>query len=173
MNPPLLPSEEARLAELEDYAVLDTKPEQALDDITLLASEICETPIALISLIDKDRQWFKARVGVDVDETPRDLAFCAHAIWDPTEMMIVPDATQDARFSSNPLVMSEPSIRFYAGAPLLTQTGNALGTLCVIDRVPRQLTERQQRMMAALSRVVMEFLDLRRIRASTDYPEVA
>ena len=163
MSAPLLPTEEARLAELEAYAVLDTKPEPVYDDITFIASQISDTPIALISLVDKERQWFKSRVGLDVTETPRDLAFCAHAIWDPTNLLVVPDAATDDRFSSNPLVTSDPNIRFYAGAPLLTESGNALGTLCVIDREPRELEPRQLEALAALSRLVMEHLELRRV----------
>lgn len=162
MGAPLLPTEEVRLAELEAYAVLDTDPEPIYDDIAFIASQICDTPIALISLLDKTRQWFKSRVGLDVTETPRDLAFCAHAIWEPTELMVVPDATRDDRFSSNPLVTSDPNIRFYAGAPLLTASGNALGTLCVIDREPRELTSAQRETLAALSRLVMEHFELRR-----------
>lgn len=162
MGAPLLPTEEARLAELNSYAVLDTAPAQVFDDITFLASRICDTPIALISLVDEKRQWFKSRVGLEATETPRDLAFCAYAIWDPTELLIVPDATQDERFSFNPLVTSDPNIRFYAGAPLLTGSGNALGTLCVIDRVRRELTAEQHDALAALSRLVMALLEGRR-----------
>ncbi len=154
--------EAERLAELHEYDILDSVSEEAFDAITYLASQICDAPIALISIVDKDRQWFKSRVGLEVAETHRDLAFCAHAIHDPLAMMVVPDATADDRFADNPLVTDDPSIRFYAGAPLRTRTGNALGTLCVIDRKPRSLTPEQERSLRALSLQVMALLDLRR-----------
>jgi GAF domain-containing protein len=131
------------------------------DDVTFLAAHICHTPIALITLIDSTRQWVKARVGTDVSETPRDVAFCSHAIAS-RETLVVPDALEDDRFARNPLVTGEPKIRFYAGAPLLVQEGHALGTLCVVDREPRHLTERQQEALEALSRQVMILLELRR-----------
>jgi GAF domain-containing protein len=159
---PLPPNESDRLVELESYSVLDTLPEQVFDDITLLASKLFDTPIALMSLVDRDRQWFKAAVGLDVPETHRDLAFCAHAIWDPTDVMVVEDAAYDPRFSNNPLVTAFPSIRFYAGAPLQTASGNALGTLCVIDRVPRQFTADEEETLKALARLVMNQLEARR-----------
>jgi two-component system, sensor histidine kinase len=159
--PPLPAYEAARLSALESYDILDTVREQAYDDFTYLAAEICGTPIALISLIDKDRQWFKSELGLGTSETPRDLAFCAHAIID-NHTLIVPDATKDARFHDNPLVTSSPDIRFYAGAPLVTKDGLGLGTLCVIDRVPRALTANQIRALEALSRQLMAHLDLRR-----------
>lgn len=156
------PNETERLAELESYGVLDTPPEQVFDDITFLATKIFETPIALMSLVDRDRQWFKSAIGVDVPETHRDLAFCAHAVWDPTEVLVVEDAASDPRFSNNPLVVSFPSIRFYAGAPLQTPTGNALGTLCVIDRVPRRLTPDETEALQALARLVTNELQMRK-----------
>ena len=158
---PLPRNEDVRLQELLDLEILDTLPEHAYDDITYLASSICEAPIALVSLIDKDRQWFKSRIGLEVTETSRDLAFCSHAILDPTELLIVSDARDDDRFADNPLVTDDPSIRFYAGAPLVTSRGNALGTLCVIDTEPRELTDQQVRSLRALSRQVEAQLALR------------
>lgn len=162
MAAPVPDSEAERLSELRSYQVLDTPPEQMFDDITFLASQIFETPIALMSLVDRDRQWFKSSVGIDVPETHRDLAFCAHAIWDPTELLVVEDAAYDPRFASNPLVTSDPSVRFYAGAPLTTQRGNAIGTLCVIDRVSRQLSAEQEEALRALARLAMSELEMRR-----------
>lgn len=162
MSAPIPPNEAERLSELQSYEILDTPSEQVFDDITFLASQIYDTPVALMSLVDTDRQWFKSSVGLAVPETHRDLAFCAHAIWDPTDVMVVEDAAYDPRFANNPLVTSQPSIRFYAGAPLQTATGNALGTLCVIDRVPRRLNEDEEEALRALARLVMNELEMRR-----------
>ncbi len=153
--------EPARLAALHRYRILDTEPEQRFDDLTLLASQICDTPISLITLIDSDRQWFKSRVGLDVEETSRGVAFCAHAIRQPG-IMQVSDAATDARFRDNPFVTGEPNIRFYAGAPLITPDGHALGTLCVIDVKPRRLNEGQLRALDALRRQVESQLELKR-----------
>ena len=161
MKAPLPPDEAQRLDSLLEYAVLDTPVDACLDDLTELAARICEAPIALISLIDENRQWFKSRVGLDATETSRDIAFCAHAIQQK-ELFIVPDATQDVRFSDNPLVMGQPGIRFYAGAPLITPNGHALGTLCVIDREPRVMNADSQSALRVLSRLVMTQLELRR-----------
>lgn len=158
---PIPPNETERLDALRQYHILDTLPEQAYDDITRLASHICGTPVALISFVDRERQWFKSKVGLDVAETPRDAAFCAHALGDPNDMLLVPDATRDERFAENPLVTGAPAIRFYAGAPLATPQGQVLGTLCVIDDKPRELSEEQKQALDALARQVMTQLEMR------------
>lgn len=158
---PLPPGETQRLAALHDCSLLDTLPEKCFDDLTHLASHICGAPIALISLVDSDRQWFKSRVGIDAPETPRDIAFCGHVILHP-EVMVVRDALQDERFHDNPLVTGSPGIRFYAGAPLEIDNGLRLGTLCVIDTVPRELSDVQRDALAALARQVVAQIELRR-----------
>ena len=159
--PPLPADEAGRLAALNSYEILDTAPEQVYDDFTALAARVCDVPIALISLIDKDRQWFKSKIGLEPPGTPREQAFCAHAIVD-NQLLVVPDASHDRRFEGNPLVTGVPHIRFYAGAPLVTDSGHGLGTLCVIDRVPRELTPEQLGSLQALSRQLMTQLELRR-----------
>jgi hypothetical protein len=161
MTAPIPQNETKRLKVLWQYEVLDTVPEEVFDDLTELAARICEAPIALISLVDENRQWFKSKIGVTVSETSRDVSFCAYAIAQ-SDLFIVPDATQDKRFASNPLVTSEPKIRFYAGAPLITPDGHALGTLCVIDKVPRELRPEQQQALRILARHVVWQLELRR-----------
>lgn len=153
--------ESARLAALRSYRILDTEPEKCFDDLVLLAAQVCGTPIAAITLIDSHRQWFKSKLGFDVAETPRDVAFCDHAIRQ-TETLTVPDATADERFRNNPFVVADPRVRFYSGAPLITADGHALGALCVIDRKPRTLTPAQQEALEALRRQVVAQLELRR-----------
>ena len=164
MKAPLPDNEAERLQALREYHILDTGNEQAYDDITALAAYLCEVPIAMISLVDESRQWFKSKLGLNQQETPRDVAFCAHAILQ-TEPLIVRDATKDARFADSALVTREPHIRFYAGFPLASPEGFALGTLCAIDRRPRQLSARKKTAMQALSRQVMALLELRRVSA--------
>ncbi|NEP18908.1 MAG: GAF domain-containing protein [Leptolyngbya sp. SIO4C1] len=158
-----MPDQEAvRLEALRQYQILDTPTEQTYDDITALAAFICDVPIALISLVDEDRQWFKSRVGLEVSETSRDVSFCAHAILQ-RNTMVVQDALYDQRFVDNPLVTCAPGIRFYAGVPLVTPTGQPLGTLCVIDRRPRELSKTQIRTLEALARQVVTQLELQRV----------
>lgn len=160
-TPMMSMNDAARVAALQKYAILDTEPERAFDDLTLLASYVCKTPIALISLIDENRQWFKSKVGLSASETSRDVAFCATAIQQ-SDLFVVPDALEDERFRTNPLVISEPYIRFYAGAPLINEDGYALGTLCVIDQTPRELGVDQKAALKALSRLVLSQMEFRR-----------
>jgi GAF domain-containing protein len=161
MKPPFPKNEKKRLEVLWQYDVLDTVPEEVFDDLADLAATICEAPVALITLVDEKRQWFKSKTGISVSETSRDVSFCGHAILQQ-ELFIVPDATKDDRFAHNPLVTSDPKIRFYAGAPLFSPDGYALGTLCVIDKVARTLRPDQKRALEILSRHVMTQLELRR-----------
>ena len=161
MTAPIPQNEKKRLKVLWQYEVLNTVPEEVFDNLTELAARICEAPIALISLVDEKRQWFKSKLGITLSETSRDVSFCAHAITQPG-LFIVPDAAQDPRFSRHPFVIAEPRIRFYAGAPLITPDGHALGTLCVLDKVPRELTHDQRQALRILAHHVVSQLELRR-----------
>jgi GAF domain-containing protein len=143
---------------LDTYRVVDTLPEAAYDDIVHLASMLCGAPIALISLIDRDRQWFKARTGLDLEQTNRDIAFCDHVIRQPDRLMEINDAARDARFAENPFV-TEDDIRFYAGMPLVTPGGAAIGTVCVLDKKPRELSDAQRQGLASLARLTMNLLE--------------
>lgn len=158
----LPPDEPARLRALASYNLLDTLPEEVYDDITRLASEICRTPISLISLVDEDRQWFKSKQRVTADETSRALSFCAHAILDPNATFIVPDARIDDRFFDNPLTTGYPNAVFYAGVPLVNPEGYPLGSLCVIDSRPRTLTDSQLLSLQALAKLVSTHFELRK-----------
>jgi signal transduction histidine kinase len=160
---PRPPNEAARLGALREATILDSPPDDAFDAVTRLAASLCQAPIAVVSLVDKDRQWFKSRIGIDLVETPRDSAFCAWAILGE-DVFEVPDAREDARFADNPLLSSGPRVRFYAGAPLRTEDGLALGTLCVYDRVPRRLSAEQRQTLGTLAEQIAARLDLRRAR---------
>ncbi len=161
---PVPADELARLDALTGYKLLDSSPEDIYDDITQLASEICRTPISLISLVDENRQWFKSKQRLAPDETEREFSFCAHAILNPSEILIVPDAREDERFSDNPLTTGQTKIVFYAGVPLVNPSGYPLGTLCVIDNRPRTLTENQLLALQALARLVNTHFELRKIK---------
>jgi PAS domain S-box-containing protein len=166
--PPVPLEELARARALHAYSILDTLAEQAFDDITRIASCLCRTPIALISFVDGDRQWFKSAVGLEVEQTPRENAFCAHAIASPAQTLIVSDARNDPRFAHNPLVTGAPYIRFYAGVPLVSPDGHAIGTVCVVDDQPRELQPRELQALEALARQVMVLLEQRRAKAALD-----
>jgi signal transduction histidine kinase len=160
LKAPVPHNEKERLADLYQYDILDTNAETEFEELVLMASRICNAPVSLISLIDAERQWFKARLGMEATETPRDTAFCSHGILNG-EIFIVPDATRDERFAGNPMVTGEQGIRFYAGVPLTSQAGNNLGMLCVKDTVPRNLNEEQQQALKILGKQVVKQLELR------------
>lgn len=161
---PLPDNEVDRIKALKEYKLLDTLPEEVYDDITRIATEITGTPIALLSLIDSDRQWFKSRQGMGVSETPREYSFCAHAILDPDEMFIIEDARYDERFHDNPLTTGDPHVVFYAGIPVLDSAGHAFGTLCVIDSRPRTLPDNKIMALKALAKLVNVHFELRKTR---------
>jgi hypothetical protein len=157
-----IPNELERQRVLDRYRIVDTLPEDAYDDIVRLAATICDVPVALVSLLDRDRQWFKSRLGLEESGTARDVAFCDHAIREPGRLMQVGDATRDPRFARNPMVTADDGVRFYAGMPLVTPEGAAIGTVCVVDRKPRALDARQQDALKSLARLTMRLLDARR-----------
>jgi GAF domain-containing protein len=161
IKPPVPDNESQRLQALHDLEILDTKEERVFDGLTSLAAYICKTPIALITLIDSDRQWFKARHNVAETETPRDISFCAHAILQDG-IFTVPDPTKDERFADNPFVTAENGVRFYAGSPVTTPEGYKLGTVCVVDQVPRELSEGQLAALREISFQVASQIELRR-----------
>lgn len=148
----------ARQAALDALAITRFA-DTALDDIARTAADICGTPVALVSLVDRDKQWFKARVGTETSETPREWAFCAHAIQDPTQVMVVEDASRDPRFADNPLVTGDAHVRFYAGAPLVTSSGEAIGTVCVLDREPRTIDAERMESLRFLAQQVVTRLE--------------
>ncbi|WP_439481043.1 sensor histidine kinase [Cyclobacterium plantarum] len=163
MEKPKIPdNEKQRLAALKTYDILDSLPEKDYDDLTLIAAEICDAPIALITLIDENRQFFKSRIGVDIEDTPREYSFCSHAINLPDQLMQVEDTSMDQRFVDNPYVIGEPKITFYAGVPLVNPEGYAFGTLCVLDSKAKRLNERQERALKSLANQVMHLLELRK-----------
>ncbi|MDT0675189.1 GAF domain-containing protein [Autumnicola musiva] len=161
-------SEKERLQDLLDYKILDTAPDLELDELVEIASAICNTPISLISLVDDKRQWFKAKKGIEAEETDRNDAFCRYSFDKPHEVLVVEDSLKDERFSSNPLVLGNPNIRFYAGAPLLTPKGNVLGNLCILDKQPRKITNSQQRALQLLAKKTMDNLNNRKKLVAQD-----
>lgn len=160
--PNLPDNEKQRLQALESYQIMDSLPEEDFDELTKMASQICGTPIALITLVDSSRQWFKSKLGIDVEQTPRAHAFCAHTITDPDGIMVVSNAKEDERFAKNPLVTGDPNIAFYAGISLLTPEGMPLGSLCVIDTVPRTLDDQQLWSLKVLGKQVIAQMELRK-----------
>ena len=160
MRAPLPADEAARLTSLHGYEILDTPPEQVFEDLVRLASTVSGMPVALISLVDAERQWFKARLGLDLHETPRELSFCSHAILEDG-VFVVEDASRDPRFADNPYVTGDPRIRFYAGAPIRTHDGHSLGTVCVLGQVPSSFRPEQRRALSELAALVADQLEQR------------
>jgi diguanylate cyclase (GGDEF)-like protein len=172
IKPPLPANEPERLAALQRYRILDTAREQEFDDLVTIARTICNTPMGAVTLIDRDRQWFKTLQGLEGEQTPREDSFCAHTILKPQELTVVQDAREDARFSGNPSVLGDPHIRFYAGAPLLSSDGYAMGSLCVFDSVPAELGSPQAEALRALSRQVSRMMEMRLLRLEIDHHQV-
>jgi GAF domain-containing protein len=166
----LPPDEEERLRALRELELLDSEPEEEFDELVRRAAEATGAPIAVITLVDEARQWFKARVNLELESTDRDLAFCAHAILSPDDLTIVPDTLEDERFNDNLLVVEDPNIRFYAGAPIFTPDGFPIGTLCVIDAAPRGLSEEQADALRDLAREVSRQIERRRLERATAKP---
>ena len=162
-TPPLPGDEDARLRALGRYGTLETLRGQAFDDLTRLAAFICRTPIALVTLVDSTRQWFLSQYGINASDTSREVSFCVHALVSP-DMLVVPDACADARFAANPLVTGDPFVRFYAGIPLVTPDGHVLGTLCVVDHVPRVLSPAERDALEALSRMAVAQMERHRLK---------
>lgn len=169
MNKDLTIHEEKRIAALRSYDILDSPPEQDFNELTKLATEICHTPISLVSLIDESRQWFKSNHGLSIDQTHRDLSFCAHAIDSPGQTMVVTDSSQDNRFAENPLVKGDPHIIFYAGVPLVDSNGFALGSFCVIDHTPRRLTQQQLSALRVLAKQVVRLIETRKLPSIAEF----
>ena len=157
---PIPANDDRRLQKLKSYNILDTPSEIDYDEIVQLASEICETPISLMTLVDENRQWFKSKVGLEVPETSREVSFCGHAIHED-DVFLIEDATKDERFHDNPLVTSDPNIQFYAGVPLKSPDGFNIGTLCIIDHKPRKLNAFQLNALKVLARQIVNHLELR------------
>lgn len=165
MQAPAMPINEAeRLEALRSYGPVEPVPDPDFDDLALLAAEMCDAPIALVTLVDEDHQWLKGRAGTDLTQTSREVSFCGHAILG-TELFVVPDVAEDPRFADNPLVIADPNIRSYTGAPLINADGFALGTVCVIDREPRILSRAEAKALTALSRRIVALFELRRAQA--------
>ncbi len=174
MRAPAIPTNEIdRLHELNEYSLLDTLPEEDYDNITYLASQICDTPISLITLVDSKRQWFKSVKGLPITESPREYSFCAHAINNPNEIMVVPDSREDERFFDHPFVAGGPKLVFYAGVPLVTQKGYSLGALCVIDVKPHELTDEQLQALRVLSNNVVKLFELRKSKLELEAVQVS
>ena len=167
MNFPCPSNEAARLKALYQYNVLDTFTEKEYDFITTMASQICNTPVALITLLDKKRQWIKSSIGFEITETPRELSFCNYTILDAENVNVVPDLRLDERYNSNPLVTGEPHAVFYAGAPLVTPEGFVLGSICVLDAQKKELTQEQQEALKALAKQVITTMELRKKKQCT------
>ena len=169
ISAPVPDDEDDRLEAVRILGIMDTVPEQSLDDLTLLAASVCATPVSFVSLIDRDRQWFKSHHGIALEQTGRDVAFCAHAILAPQQVMEIPDAAADSRFTDNPLFLGDPRFRFYAGVPLVTEAAYALGTLCVLDNKPRRLEPRQRAAVQALARQATAQLKMRSMHRALRY----